>query len=354
MPHSDPPLAPAGEAPSPPPELPTPPGAEVATVAPLEVTQEPAPEPTHPPSPLAADEAPREAAQPSDAAPDALVETSAPAAPAPAETAVVFSAASEPVPAADPPREDAPAPAAPPERAERPAAADAASAEPQARGDSAPEPASRGARHERRGGPRDGQSPQPQQPPALQPPARPPSSSLPLATPAVAPRAAAPVVLELPEEARLMAAAFEQAQRPMACPLCSEDGGLLVARLPSCRVVRARESGFPAFYRVIWNTHVAEWTDLDEADQLSCMRVLGTVERTLRELLQPTKINLASLGNAVAHLHWHVVARFDWDSHYPAPVWAAPQRRVDPAHMAVLEALMPQVDEALRQRLLPW
>ena len=42
----------------------------------------------------------------------------------------------------------------------------------------------------------------------------------------------------------------------------------------------------------------------------------------LREQLSPTKINLAALGNMVAHLHWHVIARYDWDSHFPASVWA--------------------------------
>ena len=158
----------------------------------------------------------------------------------------------------------------------------------------------------------------------------------------------------LPEPLALMARALERAKEPLACPLCSEDGGELVVRLPACRVIRATEPGFPAFYRVIWNSHVPEWTDLSEADQLGLMRVVNTVERTLRDLLHPTKINLASLGNVVPHLHWHVIARFDWDSHFPAPIWGPAQRKVEPAHTAVLEQLMPQVDEVLRQRLVAW
>ena len=40
--------------------------------------------------------------------------------------------------------------------------------------------------------------------------------------------------------------------------------------------------------------------------------------RCLREALAPAKINLAALGNMVPHLHWHVIARFDWDSRFPA------------------------------------
>lgn len=138
------------------------------------------------------------------------------------------------------------------------------------------------------------------------------------------------------------------------CPLCETDGGLLVVRLHTCRVIRAQEPGFPAFYRVVLNAHVSEWSDLPEADQLVLMRVVNAVERVLREVLHPTKINLAALGNVVPHLHWHVIARFDWDSHFPAPIWGPAQRTVEPGQLSVLEHLMPRTDQLIRQRLLPW
>ena len=137
------------------------------------------------------------------------------------------------------------------------------------------------------------------------------------------------------------------------CPLCDADGGLLVVRLPACRVIRADEPGFPALYRVVLNDHVAEWSDVSDADQADVMRVVNTVERGMRELLHPTKINLAALGNVVPHVHWHVIARFDWDSHFPAPIWAQPQRAVEPGQLSVLAQLLPRVDDVLRQRLLP-
>jgi len=139
-----------------------------------------------------------------------------------------------------------------------------------------------------------------------------------------------------------------------ACPLCQSDGGWLIARLDVCRVIRADEPGFPAVYRVVLNDHVSEWSDVPEEDQLEVMRVVNTVERVMREQLHPTKINLAALGNVVPHVHWHVIARFDWDSHFPAPIWAQSQRSVEPGQLSVLAHLMPRVDDALRQRLLPW
>ena len=110
------------------------------------------------------------------------------------------------------------------------------------------------------------------------------------------------------------------------CPLCQTDGGLLVFGNQQFRVVQAEESGFPAFYRVIWNAHVAEFSDLSPEERSSCMNTVVAVERVLREQLQPCKINLAALGNVVPHLHWHVIARFDWDTHFPLPVWGNAQR----------------------------
>ena len=129
-----------------------------------------------------------------------------------------------------------------------------------------------------------------------------------------------------------------------ACELCSQDGGLLVFRRAELRVIRAADAHFPAFYRVIWNEHVAEWTDLPPAERSLCMQAVAAVETVLREALHPTKINLASLGNVVPHLHWHVIARFGWDSHFPQPVWGEAQRSVAPPAAARLVLPLADLD----------
>ena len=93
-----------------------------------------------------------------------------------------------------------------------------------------------------------------------------------------------------------------------------------------CRVVIADEP-FAGFCRVIWNAHVREMTDLATTDRDHLMRIVFAVEAALRALVSPHKMNLASLGNVVPHLHWHVIPRFKNDSHFPNPVWGAPKRR---------------------------
>jgi len=70
----------------------------------------------------------------------------------------------------------------------------------------------------------------------------------------------------------------------------------------------------------------------------------------LRDTLQPDKINLASLGNQVPHLHWHVIPRFADDAHFPDPIWAA-ARREGQMHTVDLAALMQRLGVRLGEPL---
>jgi hypothetical protein len=78
---------------------------------------------------------------------------------------------------------------------------------------------------------------------------------------------------------------------------------------------------------VIWNAHAREMTDLNDADREHLMHVVWQVERSVREIAQPEKINLGSLGNMVPHLHWHVIARWQDDAHFPGSVWSTTSAR---------------------------
>ncbi|MFH1602790.1 MAG: HIT family protein [Pseudomonadota bacterium] len=120
----------------------------------------------------------------------------------------------------------------------------------------------------------------------------------------------------------------------VSCELCDSAGGELLWQNELCRVVLVQERDYPGFCRVILKQHVSEMTDLNAATRQRLMRVVFAAERALRKLLRPEKINLASLGNATPHLHWHVIPRFANDRHFPNSVWGkalrpAPPRAVD-------------------------
>ena len=135
------------------------------------------------------------------------------------------------------------------------------------------------------------------------------------------------------------------------CSLCSGDGGTLVLRNELLRVVFVDDDDYPGFTRVIANAHVREMTDLTPSLLARVMSTVYAVEDAQRAILMPHKINLASLGNQVAHLHWHVIPRYEDDAHFPQPIWGTRQREPDPAAIVARRALLPRLAERIRNRI---
>jgi diadenosine tetraphosphate (Ap4A) HIT family hydrolase len=100
----------------------------------------------------------------------------------------------------------------------------------------------------------------------------------------------------------------------------------MIITTPHYRVVWANEASYPCFVRVVWQAHVAEMTQLNAAERGVLMNAVFSVEQAMRGVLAPAKINLASLGNHVPHLHWHVIPRFTDDAHWPNSTFAVPSR----------------------------
>jgi diadenosine tetraphosphate (Ap4A) HIT family hydrolase len=131
------------------------------------------------------------------------------------------------------------------------------------------------------------------------------------------------------------------------CELCANAGGSLLWSTGAWRVVRVEDAAFPAYYRVICNHHVREFSELLGPERKRCMDIVCAIERVLIDRLVPTKVNLAAFGNVVPHLHWHVTGRFDWDSHFPQPLWGPRQREADASRLGAVSAAMPSVDGAI-------
>ena len=54
--------------------------------------------------------------------------------------------------------------------------------------------------------------------------------------------------------------------------------------------------------------------------------LLDIIEKEMIAYYAPDKINIASFGNYVPHVHWHIMARFKEDSYFPEPMWGSKQR----------------------------
>lgn len=126
-----------------------------------------------------------------------------------------------------------------------------------------------------------------------------------------------------------------------ACQLCVEAGGEILWQDELCRLVLVADADYPGFCRIVWKRHVAEMTDLDAMERRHLMAAVFAAETAVRAAVRPDKVNLASLGNVVPHLHWHVIPRWRDDRHFPNPVWCAAARGSKPrdtADRAVLRA----------------
>ena len=134
------------------------------------------------------------------------------------------------------------------------------------------------------------------------------------------------------------------------CELCALSVPAVYAN-DKFSVILVDDANYPGFCRVIWRAHVREMSDLLHADRLLLNEAVYELEQAVREVMAPTKINVASLGNVVPHLHWHVIPRYTDDAHFPAPVWAAAVRETDAAVLDARRALLPQLADAIARRL---
>jgi diadenosine tetraphosphate (Ap4A) HIT family hydrolase len=112
----------------------------------------------------------------------------------------------------------------------------------------------------------------------------------------------------------------------IVCPLCAGTAEVVLWSDTFCRVIWVDDANFPGFCRVILNAHIREMTDLPPVERQRLMNVVFAVETAVREVAQPDKINLASLGNVVPHMHWHVIPRWQDDVNFPDAIWAPAKR----------------------------
>lgn len=117
----------------------------------------------------------------------------------------------------------------------------------------------------------------------------------------------------------------------MTCALCQPCPHPILWQDNFCRVVLLNDADYPAYCRVELLAHIKEMTDLVPVERARIMKTVFAVELALREMFNPDKINLASLGNKTPHIHWHVIPRFENDKHFPNSHWGEAMRDSKPA-----------------------
>ncbi|QIK73443.1 HIT domain-containing protein [Propioniciclava coleopterorum] len=112
-----------------------------------------------------------------------------------------------------------------------------------------------------------------------------------------------------------------------ACPFCRAPGrddaeGLIVARGETCYVVMNLYPYNPGHLLVCPYRHVSLYTDLDADETAEFAALTQRAMRTLQEVSHPQGFNIGMNQGAVAgagiaaHLHQHVVPRWQGDSNF--------------------------------------
>lgn len=90
---------------------------------------------------------------------------------------------------------------------------------------------------------------------------------------------------------------------------------------PLCRILLMKNARFPWLILVPRRESIRELFELAEYERMLLMSETSRAAEILHKLSGADKINIAALGNQVAQLHMHVIARFHGDGAWPNPVW---------------------------------
>lgn len=94
-----------------------------------------------------------------------------------------------------------------------------------------------------------------------------------------------------------------------------------LATMELCELRLMDDGNYPWLVLVPRVAGARELYDLSQPQRHLLGDEIERTERLLQDAFQPYKLNVAALGNLVPQLHVHVIARFEDDPAWPAPVW---------------------------------
>jgi diadenosine tetraphosphate (Ap4A) HIT family hydrolase len=115
----------------------------------------------------------------------------------------------------------------------------------------------------------------------------------------------------------------------------------LIGDFELSRVLMMDDARFPWLILVPRHTQARDLVELPRDEQHELLDEINRCSQVLQALFKPDKLNVAALGNVVAQLHVHVVARYKSDAAWPRPIWGVGERELfsTPARSARLAAL---------------
>ncbi len=92
--------------------------------------------------------------------------------------------------------------------------------------------------------------------------------------------------------------------------------------------IETEESEIP-WLKIFTQHPYKEMSEVPSEIKFEIYELLDIIEKEILTYYKPKKINIASFGNYMPHLHWHIMARFEEDSFFPEPMWGTKQKESD-------------------------
>ncbi|SFV60759.1 Diadenosine tetraphosphate (Ap4A) hydrolase and other HIT family hydrolases [hydrothermal vent metagenome] len=89
--------------------------------------------------------------------------------------------------------------------------------------------------------------------------------------------------------------------------------------------IESEESEIP-WLKIFTQHPYKEMSEVPADIKFDIYYLLDVIEKEMLAYYRPKKINIASFGNYLPHVHWHIMARFEEDSYFPEPMWGKKQR----------------------------
>lgn len=89
--------------------------------------------------------------------------------------------------------------------------------------------------------------------------------------------------------------------------------------------IEIEQSEIP-WIKIFTQQELKEFSDCNSKTKEYIWKALDIIEKEMINYFKPEKINIASFGNYVPHVHFHIMARFKEDSYFPEPMWGKKQR----------------------------
>ena len=116
-----------------------------------------------------------------------------------------------------------------------------------------------------------------------------------------------------------------------SCPICQQLASIsagahprYIATLDHCAVVLHDQQGQRGWCVLQLREHIEHLADLPLAVQQEVFGEVARVAGAVRAITGCRRINYECLGNVAAHVHWHVIPRYETDHDPRTPVWGFP------------------------------